>query len=323
MKKRLLLCIWIMTGVIAGCSSEKPQMSTVNIEEVEIVVPNVQGAGWDLTARAMQKTLIEEKIFTKPITVTNKVGGSGDVGWKYTKQKGEHVLAINSSLLITNNLLGHSKLTYKDFTPLATLASDWEVVVVSKDSNIENAKELMEQLKQDKKNFKIGVAPGLGNDDHLSFVQVSKAFGINPAELQFFVYENKEKIINALTNKQINAATMTLSEAEKQYKSGKIKILAVSAPKRLDRLPEIPTWKEQGIDVVFQHWKGIMGPKDMTEEEIAYWDDVIRRMVRADTWKNILKEKNVESFYKNSEETKVFLEKKSWVYRELVRDLGT
>ncbi len=215
MKKRLLLCIWIMTGVIVGCSSEKSHTNKVNIDKLEIVAPNVQGAGWDLTARAMQKTLAEEKIFTKPITVTNKVGGSGDVGWKYTKQKGGHVLAINSSLLITNNLLGHSKLTYKDFTPLALLASDWEVVVVSKDSNIENANELMEQLKQNKKNFNIGVAPGLGNDDHLSFVQVSKAFGINPAELQFFVYENKEKIINALTNKQINAATMTLSGSRK------------------------------------------------------------------------------------------------------------
>lgn len=146
-----------------------------------------------LNSTSDAKTLAEEKIFTKPITVTNKIGGSGDVGWKYTKQKGGHVLAINSSLLITNNLLGHSKLTYKDFTPLALLASDWEVVVVSKDSNIENANELMEQLKQNKKNFNIGVAPGLGNDDHLSFVQVSKAFGINPAELQFFVYENKEK----------------------------------------------------------------------------------------------------------------------------------
>lgn len=55
MKKRLLLCIWIMTGVIAGCSSEKSETNTVNIEEVEIVAPNVQGAGWDLTARAMQK----------------------------------------------------------------------------------------------------------------------------------------------------------------------------------------------------------------------------------------------------------------------------
>ncbi len=180
----------------------------------------------------------------------------------------------------------------------------------------------MEQLKQDKKNFKIGVAPGLGNDDHLSFVQVSKAFGINPAELQFFVYENKEKIINALTNKQIGAATMTLSEAEKQYKAGKIKILAVSAPKRLDRLPEIPTWKEQGIDVIFQHWKGIMGPKDMTEEEVAYWDGVIKRMVESDTWKGILGERGWEGFYKDSGETRGFLEESSLGYGELIGGIG-
>ncbi|MGG0760976.1 tripartite tricarboxylate transporter substrate binding protein [Bacillus paramycoides] len=322
MKKRLLLCTWIIIGVMAGCSSEKSHTNKVNIDKVEIVAPNVPGAGWDLTARAMQKALTEEKIFTKSITVTNKVGGSGDVGWKYTKQKGGHVLAINSSLLITNNLLGHSKLTYKDFTPLATLASDWEVVVVSKDSNIDNANQLMEQLKKDKKNFKIGVAPGLGNDDHLSFVQVSKAFSINPDELEFFVYENKEKIINALTNKQINAATMTLSEAEKQYKAGKIKILAVSSEKRLDRLSEIPTWKEQGIDVIFQHWKGIMGPKDMTEEEIAYWDDVIKRMAQSDTWKGILRERGWEGFYKGSGESRVFLEESSLGYGELIGGIG-
>ena len=75
-----------MTGVIAGCSSEKSHTNKVNIDKLEIVAPNVQGAGWDLTARAMQNTN-GRKIFTKPITVTNKVGGSGDVGWKYTKQK--------------------------------------------------------------------------------------------------------------------------------------------------------------------------------------------------------------------------------------------
>ncbi|MDR4393085.1 tripartite tricarboxylate transporter substrate binding protein, partial [Bacillus paranthracis] len=66
---------------------------------------------------------------------------------------------------------------------------------------------------------------------------------------------------------------------------------------RLDRLPEGPTWKEQGINVVCQLWKGIMGPKDMTEEEVAYWDDVIKRMVESDSWKGILRERGWESFY--------------------------
>ncbi len=63
MKKRLLLCIWIMTGVIviAGCSSEKSHTNKVNIDKLEIVAPNVQGAGWDLTARAMQKNTSRRK----------------------------------------------------------------------------------------------------------------------------------------------------------------------------------------------------------------------------------------------------------------------
>ncbi|PED07206.1 tripartite tricarboxylate transporter substrate binding protein [Bacillus pseudomycoides] len=323
MRKRLLVFIWLLAGAVVVCFLEKPQATNkIDIDQVEFVAPNVAGAGWDLTARAMQRTLQEEKIFTKPIVVTNKIGGSGDVGWKYTKKKGGHVLAINSSLLITNHLLGHSKLTYKDFTPLATLTAEWEVVVVSKDTNINNGKELMEKLKKDKEMIKIGVAPGLGNDDHLSFVQVSKAFGINPAELEFFVYENKENVINALIDKQIDVATLTLSEAEKQHKAGKVKILAVSSPERLKELPEVPTWKEQGIDVVFQHWKGVMGPPNMTEEEIAYWDEAIHKMVKTDTWKGILKEKGWGSFYKNSAETKLFLDEKSKVYEGLVYDSG-
>ena len=69
------------------------------------------------------------------IHVLNKIGAGGELGWKYTKQQ-KHVLAMNSSLLITNHLLGQSKLTYKDFTPIATLATEWSVVIVSKDSEI-------------------------------------------------------------------------------------------------------------------------------------------------------------------------------------------
>ena len=127
--------------------------------------------------------------------------------------KGGHVLTINSSLLITNNLLGHSKLTYKDFTPLATLASDWEVVVVSKDSNIENAKQLMEQLKQNKKNFKIGVARPRKRRSPI--LRTSKqSIWHKPCRTTILCLRKQRKIINALTNKQIGAATMTLSEAE-------------------------------------------------------------------------------------------------------------
>ncbi|MEY8349965.1 tripartite tricarboxylate transporter substrate-binding protein [Bacillus cereus] len=115
---------------------------------------------------------------------------------------------------------------------------------------------------------------------------------------------------------------MTLLEMEKQYKVGKVNILDVSSPERLKELPKVSTWKEQGIDIVFQQWKEGMGPPNMTEEEIVYWDEAIDKMVGTDTWKSILKEKNWDSFYKNSTETKLFLNQKSKMYEELMFDSG-
>ncbi|MET1138964.1 tripartite tricarboxylate transporter substrate binding protein, partial [Bacillus subtilis] len=78
----------------------------------------------DATVRAIQQVLTEKKIVKVPVSVSNKIGGQGEEGWKYIKQRKEgNIVSGNSSLLITNNLLGQSQLTYKDFTPLAILTS--------------------------------------------------------------------------------------------------------------------------------------------------------------------------------------------------------
>lgn len=327
MKKRtrlLLGLICVLTGMTAGCSNDKPQgnQPKADIKQIEFVAPNFAGGGWDLTARSVQSILNGKNIVKDPIVVTNKIGGGGEAGWKYVKQQDGNVLAMNSSLLITNYLLGRSQLTYEEFTPIATLATEWEVVVVSQNSNIRSVEELMKRLKEDAKTVKMGVSVRLGNDDHLSFVQASKAFGINPARLEFFVYKNSDDVVNALVNQQIDAAPMSFSEAEKHYNDGKVNILVISSDKRLEGLKEVPTWKEQGIDLVFQHWRGVMGPANMTEEEVAYWDDAIYQMVVTDEWKEVLKKYNWSSFYKNSRQTQLFLEQQNKMYEDLMNDSG-
>jgi tripartite-type tricarboxylate transporter receptor subunit TctC len=324
MKKMCLWLLCLLIGLLSGCLLEnpyKPQQKGGD-DEIELVAPSFPGGGWDLTARSMQAILSERNIVKNPIVVTNKAGGGGEAGWKYIKQQGENMLAMNSSLIITSHLLGRSQLTYREFTPIATLAAEWEVVVVSKDSQIRNAKELMNRMRENPKMIKIGISPWLGNDDHLSFVQASKAFGINPAELEFFVYENSDDVVKALINQQIEAAPMSLSEAEKHYNEGKVNILVISSDKRLERMPEIPTWKEQGIDLVFQHWRGVMGPASMTEKEVAFWDEAIRKMVATDEWQEVLKKYNWSSFYKNSRQTQLFLYQQTKMYEELMSDSG-
>ncbi|MGP4079957.1 tripartite tricarboxylate transporter substrate binding protein [Pseudalkalibacillus sp. R45] len=315
----LLIAFLLLSACSVGGSGSNKEFPTKNLE---LVAPASPGGGWDLTARSVQKALQDNDLVDKNIKVVNKPGGGGETGWKYLKAKDSHHLAINSSLVLTNDLLGQSDLSYKDFTPIATLATEWQSLAVPPNSKYESASELMEQLKKDPNSIKIGVGPGLGNDDHLSIVQAATEYGIDPAELDFLVYEGGGDVVTALLGGHVDAVTTSLSEVKDQHLAGKLKILAVSSEKRLEDLDDVPTWTEEGVDMVFPHWRGIMGPPDMTEEEIAYWDKKLSEMVKTEDWKKLLDNNNWEGFYKDSEETKKFLEEQHSLYKKLVTESG-
>lgn len=316
MRNKIIIIVMILVTLLNGCSPKKNQEVIAN--EVTIIAPSSMGGGWDLTARAMQDVLISENLIDEDIQVMNKIGAGGELGWKYTNQQKGHVLAINSSLLITNHLLGQSKITYKDFTPIATLATEWEVVIVSKDSTISSARSLMNNMKEAPHNYKIGVSPRLGNDDQLSFVLAGKQVGLKSDELDFYIYENSAQVVDALLKKQIDVATMTLAEAKKYYDINQVKMLVISSDKRLKELPNVPTWSEEGIDLVFEHWRGVMGPPNMTKGEVQFWDTTIEKMVQTEKWQQTLKKYMWKDFYKNSSETAKFLEEQDRMYEALM-----
>lgn len=93
---------------------------------------------------------------------------------------------------------------------------------------------------------------------------------------------------------------MTISEARDAYRKGKITLAAVTSDKRLSGFSDVPTWKEQGVPFVFAHWRGIMGPKDMTEGEIAYWDQALKQITSSAEWKQMLKNGIGRAFIKTA-----------------------
>jgi len=309
-----------MFMIVTACSSQST--GSFPNKNIEFIAPASPGGGWDATARAMQKILSDEGLIKDDIVVVNKPGGGGEVGWTYLKEKDAHSLAINSSLVLTNNILGKSKLTYEQFTPIAILATEWQAIAVAKDSEIKSASEMMKKLKENPKSLKIAVAPSLGNDDHLSFVQAAKTFGVDVTKLDFLIYESGGDVVTALLGKHVDIATMSVSEAKEQYLAGKFRILAVSSDERLKGLEDIPTWKDEGVDMVFPHWRGVMGPPNMTAEEIAYWDDKLSKMVNTDAWKKLLNNNEWDSFYKNSTETKQFLAEQNKMYDQIITESG-
>jgi putative tricarboxylic transport membrane protein len=315
----LVLCLLLTACSGANSTAGGKEFPSKNLE---IVAPASPGGGWDLTARSVQKILKDNKVVDQNINVINKPGGGGEVGWKYLESKDAHYLAVNSSLVLTNKLLGQSDLSYDQFTPIATLATEWQAIAVPADSKYDNASQLMKQLKADPNSIKIGVGPGLGNDDHLSFVQAASEYGVNPAELDFLVYEGGGDVVTALLGNHVDVVTTSLSEVKDQHLAGKLKILAVSSDERIVGLEDVPTWVDEGVDMVFPHWRGIMGPPDMTEEEIAFWDEALGKMVESEEWATIIENNDWDGFYKDSAETKKFLKEQNELYTKLVNDSG-
>ncbi|SEA79675.1 Tripartite-type tricarboxylate transporter, receptor component TctC [Thalassobacillus cyri] len=322
MRKLAFVSLLLLTFIITGCSGNASGTQEYPKKNIEFVAPASPGGGWDLTARSLEKVLTDEKLVKENINVVNKPGGGGEVGWKYLKSKDAHTLAVNSSLVLTNNLLGQSELTHKQFTPIATLATEWQALAVPADSKFKSATEFMEAIKKDPSKIKIGVGPGLGNDDHLSIVQAASEYDINPSKLNFLVYQGGGDVVTALLGGHVDAVTTSLSEVKDQHLAGKLRILAVSSDKPVEGLEDVPTWKEEGIDLVFPHWRGIMGPPDMTEAEIAYWDKKLSKMVETEQWKKVLENNDWEGFYKNSEETKKFMKEQHDLYQRLVQESG-
>ncbi|MED4017764.1 tripartite tricarboxylate transporter substrate binding protein [Sutcliffiella cohnii] len=322
MKKVILILTIAAFTLLAACSSGPTSSGEFPSKNIELVAPATPGGGWDATARAIQKILKDEGIVEKNINVVNKPGGSGEVGWQYLSKKDSHSLAINSSLVLTNNLLGQSQLKFDDFTPLAILTSEWITIAVPNDSKFQNATEIMEQLKEDPTSVKIAVAPGLGNNDHLSFVQAAKTYGVDVTKLNFLIYESGGDVVTALLGGHVDVATMAVSESKEQHVAGNFRIVSVSSDKRIEGLEDVATWQEQGVDMVFPHWRGIMGPPNMTEEEIAYWDKVIGEMVETEAWQTLLTNNEWSSYYLDSKKTLEFLKAQNANYDVLLSESG-
>ncbi|MBN1828063.1 MAG: tripartite tricarboxylate transporter substrate binding protein [Deltaproteobacteria bacterium] len=308
-KRALWMVLFVATAVVfaTGTALAKDWKPT---KAIEIIAPAGPGGGWDMLARTVQKALTDEKLVDKPIIVTNKPGGGGATGWTYLKGKKGHgeYLAATSPLILQNNLLGKSELTYNDVTPIACLMAEWETIAVKADAPWKTGKEFFEAIKKNPASVPVGVGPTLGNDDHIQFLTIAQAFNVDPKTVKFVVFpKTAAEQIPAILGGHIGAITISMAETLEQVKAGKLRLLGVSSPERLAVIPDVPTWKEQGIDLVFPHWRGLIAAPGLTDEQLKYWDTVIGKMVQTKTWKDLLKKLDWDSFYQNAADHKVFL----------------
>jgi len=335
-----LLAAGMMTLALAACggnesagskssgSNSGSSASNYPTKPITIVAPSGAGGGWDLTARAVTKVLDETGLVKQTMTVENKPGGGGAVFMaEYATQdvKNDYKLFVNSPPIIINNLKkeGNSPFGYKDTTPLAQLTKDFGAIVVKADSKFQTLTDLLNTIKQDPKSVTVAGGSAPGSMDHLVAILPIYKSGIDPKSVKYVSYDGGGEAMAALLGGNADVIATDASSVGEYLKAGKVRVLAVSAPERLGGvLKDVPTMKELGVDAEFTIWRGVFGPKEMSSEAKAFWEETLKKLSEHEKWKEELQKQGWAAEYRNSDEFTKFLQEQEQQIGDLLKSLG-
>lgn len=317
-----------MMLIISGCGQKAaaPTAPQYPTKPMEFIAPAGAGGGWDLTIRTVGKVLTDTKLVTVPMPVTNKPGGGGAVTLAYLQEKkgSDGIVTVYSPPLILINLNGSTPLGYKDVTPLARLITDYGAFVVHKDSKYKTINDVMEALKKDPKSVKIAGNSAAGSMDHVQFLIIAKAAGVEKLkEIDYVSFQDGSAGAQVMGG-HVDLFTTGMSEVKSLMDSGKVRVLASTAAKRIGEgsVAEVLTCKEQGINATFENWRGLFGTPGMPDYAVKYWQDTLAKMVQTNEWKEACKRNGWDDAYLNGPEFASFLAQTNESYKGIMQEIG-
>src|SRR5262245_36484162 len=219
----------LAAAVVVHAQSWSPQ------KNVEIVVGSAPGGSNDRTARQVERILVEKKLVTVPLTVMNKPGGGSTLAFNYVNQHAGdgHYLMIGTTAMLSAHIVGTSKISYQDFTPIASLFNDYVVFAVNADSPIRTGKDLAARLRKDPASLTIGFATALGSHNHIAAGLLVKALGGNARALKAVAFKGAAEAVTALLGGHIDWVTTAGGNVAPHVAAGRLRIVGVAAPNRL------------------------------------------------------------------------------------------
>jgi putative tricarboxylic transport membrane protein len=272
----------------------------------------------------VQKLLQANPAFPS-ISVTNRAGGGGTVAWTFlSQQPGDpHYIATFSPTMVTNHILGVSKLSYQDFTPLSILLREYVLVTVNAESPITSGKALVERIRKDPTALSFAFSAAPGNHNHVVIGMIFKAAGADPKLAKVVIQKSGGVGATAVLGGHIDVLVGAPANVLPHIQAGKLRAIGLSAPQRQPgAAAQIPTLREQGIDAVFYSWRGFIGPKGLTPAHTAFWDQAFAKAIQGEDWKKDVEMNAWAEDFKGAAETRKHLDSENELITRMLGDLG-
>ena len=291
-------------------------------KQIETVVHTGPGGGSDLFARAIAEMLQKEKLISQRMQVVNKSGGGPAVAMAYlAEKKGDtHTVGYYTGVWVTNPLTTvEATVTLKDLTPITRLVLEPAVIAVKADSPYKTVKDFIEAAKKNPKQLNQSGGTILSRDNLMRLL-LQKATG---AQWNFISFPSGGERLSNLLGGHVQMMVIEPQEAGEQIRAGNLRVIATLTEKRLASLPNVPTIKEQGIDVpLIPQARGMLLPPAAPKEVVAYWEGVFDAFVKTPTWKQYVEQNQFEDAYLKGAALNKFIDALKDQMREVLKEAG-
>lgn len=321
--RALTLAVSVLAVGSIGASSAIAQEMKAPEGDIDYTIGAGAGSGPDLLARRIAKIMSDEGIVPNTMVVNNRTGGSWTVASTYViDHKGDEnlVFGVSPTVFATPIVRGVPNF-YEQITPLAMLVAADLLVVVAKDSPYNTLADVVAAAKADPAAISMAGA-NVGSTDHIVTSLIQKAGGVT---INFIPFDGGGgQITSALLG---GAVTMTIyppDEALPLIEGGQVKPIAILSEERHpnDKFKDIPTAKEQGIDITWDSPQSVALPPETDPALVAWWDDKFSQMAKSDAWKKMVEENYFRDIYTRQADTKASMDALYQRYLTVLTDLG-
>ncbi|HHZ92299.1 TPA: tripartite tricarboxylate transporter substrate binding protein [Candidatus Poribacteria bacterium] len=316
---RQVLTVITVFLLVSHCVTAETQ-----IHRIHFLIPGGAGGGWDGTARGVGEALTKSNLI-KRASYQNMSGGGGGRAIAHlvkTAKRQQDTLMVNSTPIIIRSLQKIFSHSFQDLTPIAAVVADYGVFTVVNNSEIQNWQQAVTLFQNDPSQLTVGGGSGRGSMDHLVAALAFQAARGDPKQVRYIPYDAGGKAMAGLLSGETKILSTGLGEALAQHRSGQIRILAITASERSPAVPNVPTFKELGYEIIFINWRGFFGPPDLSQEKVKTYTKVLEKMFQTPDWETVRMRNGWENLYISGKKFHAFLIQQESTISRLMKELG-
>ena len=258
---------------------------------LKIMVPANPGGGWDTTGRALGKALQDAGVAAS-VNYDNKGGAAGAIGLAQfvNASKGDgNALMVMGAVMLGGIITGKPPVNLSQAVPVARLTSEYNVFVLPESSPLKTMKDVIDQMKKDPGSVKWG-GGSRGSTEHIAAAMIAREVGVDPSKINYVPFRGGGEATAAILGGNVTVGGSGYSEFAQYIQSGKMRAIAVTSAVRLKGI-NVPTLKEQGINVEIGNWRGVYGAPGITPEQRKALVDMVVKATKSKAWAEAM-EKN-------------------------------